>query len=68
VNGRIGWQAARWSASVWGRNLLDKKYPVRGFYFSDAPQDFLATPPVSRLYTQLGDPRAWGANVSYFFR
>jgi iron complex outermembrane receptor protein len=67
VNGRIGWQAVRWSASVWGRNLLDKKYPVRGFYFSDVPQDFLASPPVNRLYTQLGDPRAWGVNVSYFF-
>ncbi len=68
VNGRIGWEAQRWSASVWGRNLLDKKYPVRGFYFSDVPQDFLADPPVNRLYTQLGDPRAWGVNVSYFFR
>lgn len=67
VNGRIGWQAQAWSASLWGRNLLDRKYPVRGFFFSDAPQDFLATPPVSRLYTQLGDPRAWGVNVSYFF-
>jgi len=67
VNGRIGWQAQKWSASVWGRNLLDKKYPVRGFYFSDAPQDFLSDPPVNRLYTQLGDPRAWGANVSYSF-
>jgi iron complex outermembrane receptor protein len=67
VNGRIGWQAQKWSASVWGRNLLDKRYPVRGFYFSDAPQDFLVDPPVNRLYTQLGDPRAWGVNVSYFF-
>jgi len=67
VNGRMGWQAARWSASLWGRNLLDKKYPVRGFYFSDVPQDFLANPPVNRLYTQLGDPRAWGVDVSYFF-
>jgi outer membrane receptor protein involved in Fe transport len=68
VNGRVGWQAQKWSASVWGRNLLDKKYPVRGFYFSDAPQDFLASPPVNRLYTQLGDPRAWGVDLSYFFR
>jgi len=67
VNGRMGWQARKWSASVWGRNLLDKRYAVRGFYFSDAPQDFLADPPVNRLYTQLGDPRAWGANLSYFF-
>jgi len=67
VNGRLGWQAQRWSASLWGRNLLDKKYPVRGFYFSDTPQDFLADPPVNRLYTQLGDPRAWGVNVSVSF-
>jgi iron complex outermembrane receptor protein len=68
VNGRLGWQARAWSASLWGRNLLDKKYPVRGFFFSDTPQDSLANPPVSRLYTQLGDPRAWGVRVDYFFR
>jgi iron complex outermembrane recepter protein len=67
VNGRLGWQASQWSASLWGRNLLDKKYPVRGFYFSDTPQDSLANPPISRLYTQLGDPRAWGVRVDYSF-
>lgn len=67
VNGRLGWEMQRWSASVWGRNLLDKKYAVRGFYFSDTPQDFLANPPVNRLYTQLGDPRAWGVNISVNF-
>jgi iron complex outermembrane receptor protein len=63
VNGRIGWQVERWSASLWGRNLLDKKYAVRGFYFADSPSD-----PTNRLYTQLGDPRAWGVNFSYSFR
>jgi outer membrane receptor protein involved in Fe transport len=68
VNGRIGWQVERWSATLWGRNLLDKKYPVRGFYFSDVPQDFLQDPPVNRLYTQLGDPRAWGVHLTYNFR
>lgn len=62
VNGRIGWQVEQWSASLWGRNLLDKKYPVRGFYFADSPFD-----PTNHLYTQLGDPRAWGVNLSYFF-
>ncbi|MGH8137221.1 MAG: TonB-dependent receptor [Steroidobacteraceae bacterium] len=67
VNGRLGWQTGGWSASVWGRNLLNKSYPVRGFYFSDTPQDFLANPPVNRLYTQLGDPRAWGVDVRYAF-
>jgi len=68
VNSRIGWEARQWTASLWGRNLLDKRYPVRGFYFSDTPQDFLANPPVNRLYTQLGDPRAWGVTVQYSFR
>jgi outer membrane receptor protein involved in Fe transport len=68
VNGRIGWEAEHWSASLWGRNLLDKKYAVRGFYFSDTPQDFLQDPVVNRLYTQLGDPRAWGVNLTYYLR
>lgn len=68
VHGRAGWMASGWSASFWVRNLLDRKYPVRGFYFSDTPQDFLADPPVSRLYTQLGDPRAWGIDVSHDFQ
>jgi iron complex outermembrane receptor protein len=68
VNGRLGWQAEKWSTSLWGRNLLNKKYPVRGFFFSDTPQDSLANPPISRLYTQLGDPRAWGVRVDYSFR
>jgi iron complex outermembrane recepter protein len=67
VNGRVGWQARGWEASLWGRNLLDKRYPVRGFFFSDTPRDFLADPPVNRLYTQLGDPRAWGVTLSYSF-
>ncbi len=68
VNGRAGWRTGRWEASVWGRNLLNKRYAVRGFYFSDTPQDFLADPAVNRLYTQLGDPRAWGVDLSYYLR
>ena len=67
LNGRLGWQTGHWSASLWGRNLLNRNYPVRGFYFSDVPRDFLASPPVSRLYTQLGDPRAWGVDLKYAF-
>ena len=58
VNGRVGWESARWSASLWGRNLLNRNYPVRGFYFGLEPPDY-----PNKLYLQLGDPRTVGANL-----
>jgi hypothetical protein len=62
VNGKLGWKTARYEASLWGRNLLDKHYTVRGFYFGDQPPDFNNT-----LYTQLGDPRNWGVHFTCNF-
>jgi iron complex outermembrane recepter protein len=62
VNAKIGWEAARWSAYLSGRNLLDKRYPVRGFYFGDVPPNF-----PNELYIQLGDPRTWVASVTVKF-
>jgi len=63
VNAKIGWESARWSAYLWGRNLLNKNYPVRGFFFGDEPPDFN-----NKLYIQLGDPRTFGASVRYSFK
>ena len=62
VNGKIGWETAHWSAYLSGRNLLNKRYPVRGFYFGDVPPNF-----PNELYVQLGDPRTWLASVSVNF-
>lgn len=62
LNAKIGWETARWSAYLSGRNLLDKRYPVRGFYFGDVPPNF-----PYELYVQLGDPRTWVASVSVNF-
>jgi iron complex outermembrane receptor protein len=62
LNGKIGWEAGRWSAYLSGRNLLDKRYPVRGFYFGDVPPNF-----PNELYIQLGDPRTWVASVTVNF-
>jgi outer membrane receptor protein involved in Fe transport len=62
LNAKLGWETARWSAYVSGRNLLDKRYPVRGFYFGDVPPNF-----PNELYIQLGDPRTWLASVSVNF-
>jgi outer membrane receptor protein involved in Fe transport len=62
VNAKIGWETPRWSAYVSGRNLLDKRYPVRGFYFGDVPPNF-----ANEVYVQLGEPRIWVASVSVNF-
>ena len=62
ANAKLGWQAGRYEAYVWGRNLLDKDYTVRGFYFGDQPPNFPST-----LYTQLGEPRNWGVHFIYNF-
>jgi iron complex outermembrane recepter protein len=62
LNGKMGWETARWSAYLSGRNLLNKRYPVRGFYFGDVPPNF-----PSEVYIQLGDPRTWVASVSANF-
>jgi iron complex outermembrane recepter protein len=62
LNAKIGWETARWSAYLSGRNLLNKRYPVRGFDFGDVPPNF-----PSEVYIQLGDPRTWLASVSVNF-
>ena len=62
LNAKIGWETRRWSAYLSGRNLLDKRYPVRGFYFGDVPPNF-----PNELYVQLGEPRTWVASVSINF-
>ena len=62
LNAKIGWETARWSVYLSGRNLLDKRYPVRGFYFGDVPPNF-----PNEVYIQLGDPRTWVASVSVNF-
>jgi outer membrane receptor protein involved in Fe transport len=62
LNGKLGWEQERWAAYLWGRNLLNKNYPVRGFFFGDEPPDFN-----NKLYVQLGDPRTWGASATVKF-
>jgi iron complex outermembrane recepter protein len=62
LNAKMGWETARWSAYLSGRNLLNKRYPVRGFYFGDVPPNFLY-----ETYVQLGDPRTWVASITVNF-
>jgi iron complex outermembrane receptor protein len=62
VNGRVGYEGERWRVSLWARNLLDRKYAVRGFFFGNEPPDFPDT-----LYTRLGDPRQIGVTIEKRF-
>jgi iron complex outermembrane recepter protein len=62
LNAKLGWEKERWELYFWGRNLFDKNYTVRGFYFGDEPPDF-----PNKVYTQLGEPRNWGAHVTVKF-
>ena len=62
VNARAGFEAERWTAQVWMRNLLDETYAVRGFYFGNRPPDF-----PNELYIRQGDPRQLGVEFEMRF-
>ncbi len=62
INARVGFEAERWSVQLWGRNLFDREYAVRGFYFGNEPPNFPNT-----LYTRFGDPRHIGVTFDMHF-
>jgi iron complex outermembrane receptor protein len=59
---RAGYEADRWSLEAWVHNLLDERYPVRGFFFENEPPDF-----PTKLYLRWGDPRQAGLTARYSF-
>jgi outer membrane receptor protein involved in Fe transport len=63
LNARAGYRSsAGWSVSLWGRNLTDKDYFVRGFgSFGNDPRNGYAVEP----YLQLGEPRIVGITLEY---
>jgi len=61
---KIGHEADRWSIAVWGRNLGNKDYFVRGYYFGNDPRDYYT----ARGFTQLGEPRRYGITFRYHWR
>lgn len=62
LHARIGYEGDSWRVQLWARNLFDKRYAVRGFYFGNEPPDFPNT-----LYTRLGDPRHVGVTLEKRF-
>ncbi|MBE0439829.1 MAG: TonB-dependent receptor [Gammaproteobacteria bacterium] len=61
VNSSLDYAKGNWKVSVWGRNLLDKDYDTRGFFFGIDPSADYAP----KSYTQKGDPRVVGVNLTW---
>lgn len=59
INASIAYTAEHWRLSLWGRNLADEDYPVRGFFFGNDPRDGYT----ARTFTQLGAPRQVGVTL-----
>ncbi|HEU5134724.1 MAG TPA: TonB-dependent receptor plug domain-containing protein [Steroidobacteraceae bacterium] len=60
---KAGISGKHWRAEVWVRNLFDRYYSQRGFFFGNEPPEFTPT-----RYVQAGDPRHAGVTVTYTFR
>ena len=64
LHARLGYATGHWSVALWGRNLTDEDYFVRGFGdFGNDPRKQYVTEP----YFQYGDPRQIGISASYSF-
>ncbi|HIP46119.1 MAG TPA: TonB-dependent receptor, partial [Campylobacterales bacterium] len=62
VNSSLSIVDEKWMVTMWGRNLADVDYQVRGFgSFGNNPGNGYIT----ETYTQLGAPRTFGLTVSY---
>ncbi|MEM6582273.1 MAG: TonB-dependent receptor [Pseudomonadota bacterium] len=64
VNAAVGIEREAWSLILWGRNLADKDYIVRGFgNFGNDPRNGYVTEP----YYQFGEPRVYGITGTLTF-
>ena len=62
-NAKVGYEADIWSVYLWGRNLFDEKYGVRGFYFGNEPDLDWA----DKQYIRYGDPQQIGMTFNVKF-
>lgn len=62
LGAEIGWLKDSLRIALWGKNITNEDYAVRGFYFGNEPPDFQ-----NELYIQRGDPTSFGLTLSYLF-
>ena len=63
LNASLSYLSDDYQVKIWARNLTDKDYANRGFYFGNDPRDGYA----AKQYTQLAEPLVFGVTVDYQF-
>ena len=62
VNVNIGYDMNPFNILIWGKNILDTRYAVRGFYFGLEPPNY-----EDKLFVHWGDPAQYGVSLKYYF-
>lgn len=63
LNASLQYVASHFDLTLWGRNLSDEDYFVRGFFFGNDPRENYS----AKGYTQLGEPRVFGLTLDLKF-
>ncbi|MGO4893980.1 TonB-dependent receptor [Flavobacterium sp. W21_SRS_FM6] len=63
VHTSLDYDFGDWRISLYARNLFDRAYANRGFYFGNDPRDEYAP----QTWEQFGEPRRIGVNLNYHF-
>jgi len=61
LNASADYTVKNWKLTFWTRNLLNKNYATRGFFFGNNP----ANGYINETYIQLGEPRIAGLTATY---
>ncbi len=62
VNATLGYAWQSWTVTLWGRNVFDRRYEKRVFFFGNEDPDYLET-----RYEDRADPRQVGVTIGYQF-
>ena len=63
LNASLRYQWQNIGLTLWGRNLADEAYKVRGYYFGNDPRNGY----IPTAYTQLGEPLRYGLTLNLEF-
>ena len=63
LHASLDYQWQKWQIKLWARNLTNREYGIRGFYFGNDPRLEYAP----RTYEQFGEPRRFGVTLTHPF-